>query len=449
MSGSLRIVLSLAIALAVAGAGGETRAHDHLPPGAPGAGSHSPNMHFLATLGPSGSVNSDLAFQGSLVYAGNFGGFRVIDVSDPEAPQTIAAVSCPGGQNDISVYRNVLILSVDTVKTGPECSAPTASPQTLETGWEGIRIFDVSDPRAPRYLTSVYTDCGSHTHTVVPQPERARLLVYVASYPLRSGPDCGPHDDPTDEHDPLHRKISIVEVPLLSPASAHLLSTPAIDVPTWNLLPAPAFNPMQGCHDFQVDLENDLAAAACSSVGQLWDISDPANPRSLDPLWEVDEPQVQFYHSALFSEDGGTTLFGDEIIFGSCDDRTGSGQIWFHSTATGGRLGTFQIPRAQPSQYCSAHMFNNIPGVAGDVLVSAWYSGGTTVVDYTDRANAREVGYYDPAGGSAWSSYWYNGFIYTNDIPLGVDVVLLSDKVRAGATRLPYLNPQTQERLFP
>src|SRR5918994_569189 len=117
-------------------------ANDHIPPGAPGAGSHSQNMHFLATAGPSGATNSDLAFRGNLVFAGNFAGFRVIDISDPEAPAVIANVSCPGGQNDISVYGNVLILSVDTVKTGPDCSAATASPQTLESGWEGIRIFN-------------------------------------------------------------------------------------------------------------------------------------------------------------------------------------------------------------------------------------------------------------------------------------------------------------------
>ena len=449
MSGSKRLALLCAVVGLASFGGGAARAHDHIPPGSQGAGSHSQNMHFLATLGPTGFTNSDLAFKGKLVFAGNYGGFRVIDVSDPENPQVIANVSCPGGQNDISVYGNVLILSVDTVKTGPECSAPVANPQTLETGWEGIRIFDVSNPAAPGYVTSVYTDCGSHTHTVVPQPERARLLVYVASYPLRSGPDCGPHDDPSDDHDPLHKKISIVEVPLLNPAAAHVLSTPAIDVPTWNMLPPPAFNPMQGCHDFQVDLVNDLAAAACSSVGQLWDISDPANPGSLTPIWQVDEPQVQFYHSALFSEDGGTTIFGDEIISGSCDDGSGSGRLWFHSTTTGARAGSFQIPRPQPGQYCSAHMFNNIPGVAGDVLVAAWYAGGTTVVDYTNRASAKEIAYYDPAPGSVWSSYWYNGFIFTNDIVRGVDVFLLSDRARAGAKKLPYLNPQTQERLFP
>jgi hypothetical protein len=409
---------------------------------------HSQNMHFLANIPSLGPTNSDLAFWDNYVFAGNYGGFRVIDVSDPENPVVVANVNCPGPQNDISVWENILILSVDQVRTNPTCNSAAAVPQTLETGWEGIRIFDISDPANPQFVTSVYTACGSHTHTLVPDPDNDRLLAYIASYPLRSGPDCGPHDDPSDTHDPLHKIISIVEIPLADPASASVIATPALDVPTWDLLANTfpgVFNPMQGCHDIQVDLSLMQAAAACSSVGQLWDISDPANPQTSSPLWEVDQSEVQFYHSGLFSEDGDAVMFGDEIIFGSCDDGTGSGQLWFHDTTDGSLLSSFQIPRPQPGQYCSAHLFLNIPGVRGDVLVASWYAGGTTIVDYTDRANPVEVGYYDPANGLVWASYFYNNFIYTNDISRGVDVFLLSSKFRAGADMLDYLNPQTQE----
>ena len=407
---------------------------------------HSQNMHLLANIGSLGPTNSDLAFWGRYAFAGNYGGFRVIDISDPENPVVVANVNCPGPQNDISVWNDILILSVDQVRTSPTCDSAVANPQTLETGWEGIRIFDVSDPANPQYVTSVYTACGSHTHTTIPDLENDRLLVYVSSYPLRSGPDCGPHDDPSDTHDPLHRMISIVEIPLDDPAAADVLSTPAIDVPTWDLLAGiPGFNPMQGCHDIQVDLSLMQAAVACGSVGQLWDISDPADPQTLSPLWEVDQPEVQFYHSALFSEGGDTVLFGDEIIFGSCDDGTGSGQLWFHDSTDGALLSSFQIPRPQPAQYCSAHLFLNIPGVRGDILVASWYAGGTTVVDYTDRSAPVEIGYYDPANGLVWSSYFYNNFIFTNDIVRGVDIFLLSSQARAGADRFDFLNPQTQD----
>jgi hypothetical protein len=91
-------------------------------------------------------------------------------------------------------------------------------------------------------------------------------------------------------------------------------------------------------------------------------------------------------------------------------------------------------------------------GTAGhgdpDVGVTASYSGGTTVFDFTDRGNPVELGHNDPHGANTWSSYWYNGHVYTNDTGRGFDVMLFADPARAGTERLPYLNPQTQERLI-
>jgi hypothetical protein len=433
-----------------------TAAHD--------ADAHSQNMKHLDFV-PRSSVatQSDLAFVGRYAFAGNYNGFRIIDVSDPENLVVVKDVWCPGPQNDISVWGDAIVLSQDTVREANparpgakayDCDSLTANPQTREDGWEGIRIFSLSAilalPADPDGFTrpvgpaaAVYADCGSHTHTGV--PHGSHVDVYISSYPLRSGPDCGPHDDATDDHDPLHKKISIARVDPANPAASSFLKEVPVDVPTWNLLPSPAFNPMQGCHDIQAHTGLGLAAAACSSVGQVWDISDPENPDTLNPLWEVDEPEVQFYHSALFSEDTSTVIFGDEIIFGSCDDGTGSGQLWFYERGSGAFQSSFQIPRAQPGQYCSAHMFNNIPTDKRDVLVAAWYAGGVTVVDFTNRSAPAEIGYYDISGNSSfWSAYWYNNFIYANDIPRGFDSFLLSDSARAGAKRLPHLNPQTQ-----
>lgn len=82
------------------------------------------------------------------------------------------------------------------------------------------------------------------------------------------------------------------------------------------------------------------------------------------------------------------------------------------------------------------------------LLTSSWYGGGVDVVDFTNLADARELGYYDHAGGSVWSAYWYNGLIYDNDIPRGQDIYRFSDRTRAAAKRFPYMNPQTQEALL-
>jgi hypothetical protein len=425
------------------------------------ADSHSENMVLKSHLPrSSAATQSDFAFRGKWALSGNYNGFRIIDVSDPDDPVVVRDVWCPGPQNDISIWGDAIVLSVDSVRAAnpnragaaaSDCDSVAASNPLDPAGWEGLRVFSLGDilamtPGADGFVrpvspaAAVYTDCGSHTHTGVPHGNH--VDVYVSSYPLREGPGCGPNN-PQGE-DPLHKKISIVKVDPGHPSNSQFLKEVPVNVPTWNLLPAP-FNPMQGCHDIQIDMSLKFAAAACSSVGQLWDISDPENPGTLNYRWQVDEPQVQFYHSALFSEDEETVIFGDEIISGSCDDGSGSGQAWFHAIGTGATQGSFQIPRPQPGQYCSAHMFNNIPTPMGDILVAAWYAGGVTVVDYGDRANAKEIGYYDISGNSSiWSAYWYNGFIYGSDIPRGFNTYLFSDRARAGAKKVAELNPQTQ-----
>jgi hypothetical protein len=95
------------------------------------------------------------------------------------------------------------------------------------------------------------------------------------------------------------------------------------------------------------------------------------------------------------------------------------------------------------------HNFNVLPVADRYVGVSASYSGGTTVFDFTDRTHPVEVAHNDPHGANTWSSYWYNGRIYTNDTGRGFDIMLLADPVRAMAKRQSYLNPQTQETLLP
>jgi hypothetical protein len=457
----LRLLLPAVSALALAGALATPAGADH------NADDHSPQAQALANIPrssdfqfgipPAASFQSDLAFQADLAIAGNYNGFRVIDVSDPASPQVVRDVWCPGPQNDVSIWDDLIILSVDTVLTSSSCSGERAEPQTLETGWEGLRIFRLSDvlaatPDADGFTRlepagAVYTKCGSHTHTGIPDGDR--VIVYVASYSLRSGPDCGPHDDPSDTHNPVHLQISVVDVPLGDPAAAQVIGEPAVDMPLWtDLVGIPGFNPLGGCHDIQVYPKIGLAAAACASVGQLWDISDPANPKTSDPLWVVDEPDVDFYHSGAFTWDGKVVIFGDEALEGNCSGP--QGQIWFHEGATGDTLGSFQIPRVQgENDYCSAHLFNVLKTGSSYRLVASWYTGGVTVIDFTRPSRAREVAYYDFAPvepqdtEGLWAGYSYNGFVYTNGLFRGFDTLFIP-QARAGGKHLRTLNPQTQ-----
>ncbi len=475
----IRVALAGALSMALATAampagahppesGGDTHSHAHISPGG-----NSKNMKHMANVpNSSAEFQSDLAFWGKYAFAGNYNGVRVLDVSSPANPKVVADVWCPGPQNDVSVWGDLVVLSVDSVMTGSACGSAVAPSPTAPGGWEGLRFFSLkeilSTPKSPdgfvrvQPLAAPYLDCGSHTHTI--NPVGNTVYIYNASYSLRSGPTCGPENSNDGaNYDPLHGKIGIVTVPVSNPAN-FTVSYDTLDPATavWDLLTVlPGFNALRACHDLQVHQGMKLLAAACASEGQLWDISNPLDPQL---LWRVDEPEVQFYHSALFSRDGKLVLFGDEIIFGDCNDGTGSGQIWFHDIRNGRTLGSHQTPRSQVgpegATYCSAHLFNNIPTNKGRVLVASWYSAGTAVVDYTDPANAKEIAFFDPpdTGGnitSTWASYWYNGFIYANDgtgrVGLdrnpsrGVDIFLFSDKHRAGAgKKLAHLNPQVQ-----
>jgi hypothetical protein len=398
-------------------------------------------------------TQSDLAFWGRMAVAGNYAGFRLIDISAPGNPKVITDFHCNGGQGDVSIYGDLVFQSIDTPQSHGGCDSTNVTAST-EGMFEGIRIIDISDRAAPQHIASVPTDCGSHTHTLVPDEANDRVLLYVSSYPL-GGAALGPNCQPLEGGDG-HSKISIVEVPLDDPTGATVTYYHLDDDTEWaTYLGAFTF---RACHDISVFTELGLAAAACMSEGQLWDISDPANPEF---MWRYDNPAIKpenidLFHSATFSWDGSIVAFGDESGGGGAarcvDPDDDQGRIWFLDVETAEELGSYKIPRSEPGT-CTMHNFNFIPIRGQNVLVSSAYTGGTTVVDVdallagASEADA-EVGYYKPSGGNTWSSYWYNGHIYASDINRGVDTFLLSDKARAGARKLPYLNPQTQESVI-
>jgi hypothetical protein len=452
--GRVLLLAALAAAMVVAGppAGAHDPEEDHSGPGSTGPDLHSRNMKLLSNVERSapGVTQSDLAFRGELAFAGNYQGFRVLDISEPGEPEVVTSFFCNGAQSDVSVAGDLLFQSVDAPQShgGCESTGVTASTPGM---FEGVRIFDISDVTAPEHIMSVPTDCGSHTHTLLPRGDT--IYVYVSSYPLGGaalGPNC---QQP-------HGYVSIIEVPVGDPTSAtvhkHFLDEDT-ELAVFPLGAAGTFS-FTACHDMSVFDEVDLLAGACMSESQLWDISDPLAP---ELQWRFDDPAVNnanidLWHSSTFSWDGSIVAFGDESGGGGAarctDPDDDQGRIWFLDVETGEFLANYKIPRSEEGT-CTMHNFNFIPLRGSNVLVSSAYTGGTTVVDVdaliagASEADA-EVGFYRPSGGNAWSSYWYNGFIYANDIQRGVDTFLLSDRARAGDRKLPHLNPQTQEDLI-
>ncbi|MEU3212401.1 LVIVD repeat-containing protein [Nocardiopsis alba] len=395
--------------------------------------------------------NTDLAFTGDYAIGGNYNGFVVYDISEPEDPRVVSEVLCPGGQGDVSVSGDLLYFSVDYPRAGEECGAP-AVPTTDPNGFEGIRIFDISDKSAPEYVAAVATDCGSHTNTLVPGKDGENDYVYVSSYsPSASFPNC----------QPPHDKISIIEIPIDDPASAAIVDEPV-------LFPDGGNRSTTGCHDITAYPEIDLAAGACMGDGILMDISDPAAPVVTDV---VQDTNFAFWHSATFTNDASTVIFTDELGGGGgaiCTEdygpERGANAIYtIDGTDDDPELvfeSYYKIPRTQTAtENCVAHNGSLIPVPGQDFFVQSWYQGGVSVIDFNDPKNPREIGYFDREPidddrlvlGGSWSAYYYNGHVYSSDITRGLDVLKLTDPRLRSAERVTYdeFNPQSQPSYRP
>lgn len=372
---------------------------------------------------------SDLAFEGNTVVAGSWEGIGVFKTlpNDPYIEQQTFAL-CPGAQGDVSVWGKYAFMSVDTPQVKSDGSAgdgtcedsvgASAAQAAQGLGWEGVRIFDISNrTRPPELVGTVSAPCGSHTHTLL--PDGKKLYLYMLSYPLTGGlgPSCNYAS---------HRRAFIFEVDLKDPSKTEEKLVGEIDV-----TPAP------GCHDITVVPEKEIAIAACLVEGQIWDISDPTAPVILS---RIHNP-FMIFHSSAMTWDGKIAVLGDEFAgaaagagCASPDGRVGA--MWFYDITdpeNPQEVGHYGPPRtAFPSSAesaarhaCTTHNFNVLPmkDPTKYIAVSAYYAAGLSVVDFSDPANPQEISYYVPEyeGGQQadmWAAYWYNGRIYTNDVNL-------------------------------
>lgn len=426
---------------------------------------HSDNIKHLANIPKDAlqGTNSDLAFQGRYAFAGNYDGFRIFDISKPTAPRTIAQVLCPGSQNDISVSGDLLFLSTDSSRSDSSCNS-TTQPATEKSSWEGMKVFDISDKRNPRYVAAVETACGSHTHTLV--PERRNVYVYVSSYsPSATYPDC----------QPPHDGISVIKVPRKAPEKAAVVGFPVLfpgEGPDGGGNPGSPTNPgvskTTGCHDITVLADKDLAAGACMGDGILFSIKDPEHPKVIDRV--QDNVNFAFWHSATFNQKANKVVFTDELGGGgaaTCNaeigpDRGADGIYDIVGKGDKRKLvfrSYFKIPRHQAdTENCVAHNGSLIPVKGKDLMVQAWYQGGVSVWDFTDSAHPKEIAYFDRgplttdtiSSAGTWSAYYYNGYIYSNEMARGFDVLRIDDR-RTNPARWVHmreLNVQTQPDYF-
>jgi hypothetical protein len=429
-------------------------------------------------------ANSDLAFRGNQLFMGNFHGFNTYNIENARRPRQIASVACPGGQGDVSVYGNLLFMSVEQTRGRIDCGIQGVTDTVSNERFRGVRIFDITDVSKPKQVAAIQSCRGSHTHTLVTDPNnKTTIWVYGSGTgPVRSGSElegCSA-GDPKDDPNTALFSIDVIEVPLATPEKSRIVNRPRI-------FADPKSGAISGlwqggdhgpgsqrsrvtnqCHDITVFPELGLAAGACSGNGILIDISDPVHPVRLD---QVTDRNFAYWHSATFNNDGTKIVFTDEWGGGTRPRCRATDPPNFGANAIFDIVdkklkfgGYYKLPAPQTeTENCVAHNGSIIPVPGRDIMVQGWYQGGISVFDFTDSAHAVEIAYFDRGPldakqlitGGFWSAYWYNGNIYGAEIARGMDVfrltpsnVLSQNEIDAAVqVRTDVFNAQEQKKL--
>ena len=409
-------------------------------------------------------AQTDMAFAGDRLFVGNYHGFNVYRLDAAGMPSQVASVVCPGGQGDVSVVGDLLLMSVEQSRGRVDCGLQGVAQDISAERFRGLRIFDISDIARPRQVGQVQTCRGSHTHSVVQGPDGdGRILVYNSGISgvrkTEELPGCI-GEVPGDDRTALFR-IDIIEIPISNPAAARIIASPAVFAdPNTGVLGGLAkggklvddgqeTSVTDQCHDITVFPTRKLAAGACSGNGIIFDISDPRKPKRIDV---VSDPSFAYWHSATFNNDGTKVLFTDEWGGGSSPrcrsfDRRDWGANALYDIEDGKlmRKGTYKLTAPQTEQEnCVAHNGSIVPVPGRDIMVQAWYQGGLSVFDYTDSANPTEIAYFDrgpidaksPVLAGYWSAYYYRGRIYGTEIARGLDVFALKPSAQLSANEI-------------
>ncbi|MBW0145354.1 DUF305 domain-containing protein [Sphingomicrobium clamense] len=436
---------------------------------------------YVPRSSPMNFWNSDMAFADGKLFVGSFHGYNIYDLDDAGVPTLMTSVVCPGGQGDVSIVGDLLIMSVESNAGRIDCGLQGNAERISDERFRGVRIFDISDLTAPKQVGQVQTCRGSHTHSVVSDgSEDGMILVYNSGAagvrPEEELPGCviGLPGDP----DTSYFSIDIIEIPIADPSKSRVLSSPRIFADLETGAPAGLWrggdhgddtqdtSVTNHCHDITAFPDKDIAGGACSGNGILLDISDRRAPKRLDA---VVDPGFAYWHSATFNNDGTKVIFTDEWGGGTrprCRPQDpknwGANAIYRIEGSELKHQGGYKLRAAQDElQNCVAHNGSIVPVPGRDIFAQAWYQGGMSISDFTDEGDAVEIAYFDRGpldgkqmvGGGYWSTYWYDGAIYASAMVRGLDVFKLAPSEMMSANEIAaaemaimgdIVNPQNQ-----
>ena len=407
-------------------------------------------------------ANTDMAFSGDLMVAGNYHGFNTYRLAANGAPQLLSSTVCPGGQGDISIVGHLLLMSVEQGRGRVDCGLQGVAGDVSAERFRGLRIFDIRDPARPVQVGLVQTCRGSHTHSVVRADDKHILVYNSGTSTVRKGeelPGCV-GDVPGDPRTALFR-IDVIDIPVAYPAAARIVATPAVfaDSRTGSLAGlwqggdhgerTQTTSRTDQCHDITVYPTRRIAAGACSGNGIIFDIADPLKPKRLDV---VSDPGFAYWHSATFNNDGTKVIFTDEWGGGGrARCRAADPANWGADAIydiDGSKLvhrAHYKLPAPQSDEEnCVAHNGSAVPVPGRDIFVQAWYQGGISVIDFTDSSRPAEIAFFDRGPAHAdklhmagfWSAYYYRGRIYGTEILRGLDVFALTPSAHLSANEI-------------
>ena len=422
---------------------------------------------------------TDMAFSGDTMVAGSYHGFNAYRLGQDGVPQLISSVVCPGGQGDVSIAGNLLVMSVEDRRGRIDCGLEGVDDKVSDERFRGLRIFDISDITRPKQVGLVQTCRGSHTHSIGDADDR-RLIVYNSGTSYVRDSEEVPGCFSAGGDNTALFSIDVIEIPVADPSKARIVDRPRVFARDGEIAGlwgggdhgdgTQDTSQTNQCHDITVFPAKKLAAGACSGNGIILDISDPLKPQRID---DVTDKGFAYWHSATFNNDGTKVLFTDEWGGGGrprcqAGDPKNWGADAFYGIENGKLVyrGTYKLPAPQgDKENCVAHNGSIIPVPGRDIFVQAWYQGGISVIDFTDDQNIHEIAYFDRGPidkdqlvtGGYWSAYWYKGRIYATEISRGLDVFALepsefltAEEIAAaeGAVYADGLfNPQTQTQV--
>ncbi|MFN2099568.1 DUF305 domain-containing protein [Altererythrobacter sp. MF3-039] len=424
--------------------------------------------------------NTDMAFSGDMLIAGNYHGFNIYKLDAKGMPNLYSSVVCPGGQGDVSIVGNLLITSVEDERGRKDCGLQGIDEDVSDERHRGLRIFDISDLKRPRQVGLVQTCRGSHTHSIVSADETSIIVYNSGTAGVRDEEELeGCIGNVAGDERTALFSIDVIEIPLADPSKARIIDSPRVfaDEETGNIAGlwrggdhgdgTQTTSTTNQCHDITVFPSLALAGGACSGNGIIFDISDPRKPKRIDA---VTDTGFAYWHSATFNNEGTKVVFTDEWGGGGmprcrASDPLNWGANAIYDVVDGELQFRSNYKMAAPQtdkENCVAHNGSIVPVPGRDLFIQAWYQGGISLMDFTDSANPKEIAFFDrgPVSdeqfgfGGYWSVYYYKGKIYGTEITRGLDVFellpseYLSAEEIAAAKAAVYpddvFNPQTQ-----